>query len=322
MGMTMINKLRRFYYASVTGRKLLGSGRKMYHFCKFRMMPEDAFIRWRFKQVYGYTPDLEQPKTFNEKLQWLKLHDRTPLHTLCADKYAVRQYVTDNVGSRYLIPLLYQSENPEDMRPENLPDPPFIIKTTHASFGGVIVREKGAIDWKSLRKSMTDQMKINYYYISKEWPYKNIKPRIVVEKLLTDRYGNVPFDYKVHCFHGEPKVIQVDLDRFTKHRRNLYDTEWRLLPFTWCDWGNGNPLWPNGKEVPIPAQLETMLKIAKRLSSEFLYARVDLYSLENSIFFGEITFCHGSGTEIFTPPEWDRQLGDMLVLPHKRENSG
>jgi hypothetical protein len=279
------------------------------------MIPEKRFIQKRFKKVFGRYADLDSPHTFNEKLQWLKLNDRTPLHTLCADKYAVRQYVAEKIGTEYLVPLLYHTENPADIRPENLPDAPFVIKTTHGSGGVMLVRDKAAINWKALRRDLRELLRANYYYESKEWPYKNIQPRIVVEKMLCTEDGNIPFDYKINCFHGKPIIIQVDLDRFTNHKRNLYDTQWRLQPFTWCKWQDGKPLWPNGRDIPAPSQLEQMLWIARTLSSEFLYARVDLYDMMGQLFFGEITFNHGSGRERFTPPEWDTKLGDMLILP-------
>ena len=149
----------------------------------------------------------------------------------CADKYAVREYVAERIGDEYLVPLLYHTDSPADITPENLPDAPFIVKTTHGSSGGIMVRDKSAIDWKALRESLRELLRTNYY-LSKEWPYKNIESRIVVEKLLLDRNGNIPFDYKIHCFHGQSRIIQVDLDRFIDHKRNLYDTEWRLQPFT------------------------------------------------------------------------------------------
>ena len=313
----MLEFVRRLYYGSNCGHLVLGFPRKLYHMYRFRLVPEEPFIKQHFKRIFGHVPNLRDPKTLNEKIQWLKLHDRTPLQTQCADKYAVRRYVTEKIGAEYLVPLFYSTEDPSDIVPENLPNTPFIVKATHGSSGGAMVKDKSEIDWKTLRKSLRKLLCQNYYYESKEWPYKNIKPRIVVEELLSDENGNIPFDYKIHCFNGQPRIIHVDLDRFTGHKRNLYDTQWNLLPFTWCEWGDGKPLWPNGRDVRRPVQLEQMLEIAQALSSEFLYARIDLYEISGRLYFGEITFHHGSGTEIFTPSEWDRKLGDMLKLPHE-----
>jgi hypothetical protein len=319
----MMDSLRRLYRGSAVGRFVLGLPRWLYQAWfrfRFYVRSDESAIKWKFEQVMGYVPDLQNPKTLNEKMQWLKLHDRTPLHTQCADKYAVRPYVADKIGAEYLVPLLFHTTDIADLVPENLPDAPFIVKTTHASSGGTIVRDKATADWEALRDTLREQLRADYYFTSKEWQYKNIEPAIVVEALLQDRAGDIPFDYKIHAFNGEPSIIQVDLDRFTNHRRNLYDLEWRLQPFTWCDWEDGKPLWPNGRDVPAPAQLQLMLDLTKTLSSDFLYTRVDLYVLnDDQIFFGEITFHHGSGREIFTPAEWDRSLGDRLRLPHEED---
>jgi hypothetical protein len=285
--------------------------------CIHYLISDEMFIKLHFRRSFGQFPNLRNPKTLNEKIQWLKLHDRTPLHTQCADKHAVRQYVTEKIGAEYLVPLLYSTEDPADIVEENLPDAPFIVKVTHGSGGGMIVRDKSTIDWKTLRKALGKSLWQNYYYLWREWVYKHIKPRIVVEQLLLDEEGSIPFDYKVHCFNGQPKIIQVDLDRFTNHTRNLYDTQWQLQPFTWCPWKQGKPSYPNGRDVPAPSQLKQMLHLAETLSSPFLYARVDLYEVSGRLFFGEITFFHEAGTARLTPFEWDRKLGDMLTLPHE-----
>jgi len=279
------------------------------------MIPEKKFIGWHYKNIHGYYPDLVSPQVLNEKIQWLKLYDRTPLHTQCADKYAVRSYVEKKIGGEYLVPLLYHTNNPSDLVPENMPDAPFIVKTTHANFGGTIVRDKSAVDWTSIRKKIHEQINVNLYYSSKEWQYKNIAPMIIVERLLIDQYGNIPLDYKIHCFHGHPYAIQVDIDRFTEHRRNFYDIKWQLQPFNWGPLRNGVHIWPNGREIQKPRQLQKLLDIAEQLSAHFLYARVDLYLVGDRVFFGEITFHHGGGNEIFIPIEWDKKFGHQLSLP-------
>jgi len=270
-----------------------------------------------FRRHLGYFPNLRNPKTLNEKIQWLMLHCRPPLHTQCADKHAVRHYVTEKIGAEYLVPLLYTTENPADITQERLPDAPFIVKTTHGSGGNTIVRDKSTIDWKTLRKQLGKSLRRNFYYLWREWQYKHIKPRIVVEQLLLDEDGNIPADYRVHCFNGQPKIIQVDLDRFIDPKRDFYDTQWQRQPFTWCYWKHGKPNWPNGRDIPAPPQLKQMLNIAEVLSSPFLYARVDLYEVSGRLFVGEITFTPSVGIAIFTPFEWDRKLGDMLTLPHE-----
>jgi hypothetical protein len=136
----------------------------------------------------------------------------------------------------------------------------------------------------------------------------------LVEKLLLDHNEKIPFDYKLHCFNGDVKFIQVDIDRFTDHRRNFYDINWDLLPFVWCTVIDGQPLWPNGREVCQPKSLSEMLGVAKKLSANFLYVRVDLYELEGKVFFGELTFHPGNGAEMFLPNEWDKRFGGLIKI--------
>ncbi|MFO7899522.1 MAG: ATP-grasp fold amidoligase family protein [Planctomycetota bacterium] len=272
-------------------------------------MSDEAYIRAEFKRAFGRPPDLQNPKTLNEKIQWLKLYDRTPLHTRCADKYAVREYVAERAGPEYLVPLLYHTENPADIAPENLPSPPFVIKTNHAGSAGMtFVRDKSEIDWHRLRKLLARELKKNYYYERREWQYKNIRPRILVERMLQDEAGNSPADYKLYAFNGRFAFAQVDLDRHTRHKRNLYDSAWRRIP---CEW-----LYPNGPELKRPPMLDTMRAISETIGEEFAMVRVDSYVCDGQLYVGELTFHPESGCAPFAPDEWDRKLGDMLTLPH------
>src|SRR5690606_16372219 len=136
---------------------------------RYRMVPERRFIRKRFREALGYYPDLDRPKTFNEKLQWLKLNDRTPLHTQCADKFRMRQYVAERIGPDHLVPLLFDTDAPDTIRPGTLPEPPFVVKTNHASGGPVFVRDKAEVDWEQIRTRLRRELKRNYYYLGKEW---------------------------------------------------------------------------------------------------------------------------------------------------------
>ncbi|MCX7548386.1 ATP-grasp fold amidoligase family protein [Xanthomarina sp. F1114] len=257
---------------------------------------------------------MENPKTLNEKINWLKLNDRRDIHTICADKIRVREYVTEKIGKQFLIPLVFKSYDINDLVPANLPDKPFIIKTNHDSSGGEIIRDKTKVNWKKLHKKFRKLLSKNYYYIGKEWQYKNIKPGILVEQLLVEENGQVPFDYKFHCFNGKVEVIHVDIDRYSNHKRNCYNPKWELLPFTWSMWKNNKPLWPNGKHVDKPVQLDKMITIAERLSEPFPYVRIDLYEFASEVLFGEITFHHGSGLEIIHPKEWDLKLGNLVTI--------
>lgn len=272
-----------------------------------QLVPDEYIIKRSFKRHMGYALNLNNPRTLNEKINWLKLYDRTELHTLVADKYKVRAYVEEKIGKQYLIPLLYHSKNSNDIRPENLPDSNFIIKTNHDSSGGVIVRDPFTIDWKKTRKRFKRLLKENHYYTTIEWQYKNIEPRIVVEKLLTYEDGSIPDDYKIHCFNGKVAFIMIDFDRHSNKRtRNLYDPDWKLIP---CNWGR-----PYGKQVEKPKNFEEMKTIAEKLSKDFIYLRVDLYLVKESLFFGELTFHHASGFQKFYQKDCDYKFGEQLII--------
>lgn len=303
----MKNLIKKFYKETYIGKLLITPLKKLYNYYKFHMIPEDIYLRKTFKKILGYKLDLDNPKNLNEKFQWLKIHDRTPLHTQCADKYEVRSYVKEKIGDEYLIPLLYQTYNEKNIISNNLPDEPFVIKTNHDSGGGIIIKNKKEINWKNIQKELKERMKINYYYSAKEWQYKNIKPCIIVEKLLLDENNEIPNDYKLHCFNGKVEIIQVDTGRFTNHERYLYDRNWNLID---CQW-----LFKSGTGVvEKPLNINEMVKIAEKLSENFIFARIDLYSIANKIYFGEITFHPGSGWEFIKPVEFDYKFGEMLLL--------
>ncbi len=255
--------------------------------------------------------NLKNVKTYNEKIQWLKLYDRTSLHTLCADKLKVREYIKEVIGEEYLIPLVFSTENVEEIVPENLPDYPIIIKTNHDSGTYFIIRDKEKENWKVIRSKLKKALNRSYYKENREWQYKNIKPYILVEKLLLTASGKVPQDLKFHCFNSEVKFIQVDIDRETNHSRSLFNTNWDLLDF--------GLRYPSETYIKRPTKLELLLKLAKKISSKFILARVDFYEFENEIYFGEITFHPGSGFEKFIPEKKDLEFGDLLKLPHNNE---
>ncbi|SHF79777.1 TupA-like ATPgrasp [Arenibacter palladensis] len=305
------NIMKSFYHENSIGKLLLSP---LIYYRNY-IMSDKTYILKRFKRVMGYNLDLNNPRTLNEKIQWLKLYHNTPLHTQCADKYAVRDYVKNKIGEKYLVPLYLSTTDPKEITPERLPEFPFIIKTNHDSSGGIIVKDKTKINWIEIQQSLSRRLKKNYYHHSKEKQYKDIKPRIIVEKLLIDKVGNIPNDYKIHCFNGDPKIIQVDSDRFSNHKRNLYNANWELLPFTWSIWKNNKPVWDNGTTIPKPESLSTLIDLAKTLSKDFYYSRIDFYVVDKEIYFGEITFHHGGGTEIIFPKKWDSFYGDGLQIP-------
>ena len=289
--------------------------KKIYDLIRFIILPDAIFLSLNYKRIHGKTLDIKNPKLLSEKIQWLKLHDRRDILTECADKFKVREYVKNKIGDQYLVPLLYETKFIERISMEILPDFPAIIKTNHNSGGNIIIRNKNEANIKLIKKQLRILLKENFYYTTKEWQYKNIEKRIIVEKLLIDNNGNLPMDYKFHCFNGKVEFIQLDVDRFTNHKRNFYDLNWNLLPFSWCPHKEGIPIWTNSdKEFPAPSSLQEMVHISQTLAVNFIYARIDLYYFSNCIYFGEITFHHGSGNEIFDPLKYDEIYGDRLIL--------
>jgi hypothetical protein len=287
--------------------------REPFRYLASHCIPRRMYLHLFYLRQFGKLAHLRRPATLNEKFFWKKLHGYRPFHTTISDKYAVREWVAQRIGADHLVPLLAVLERAEDLDPARFPTP-FIIKTTHGSGQNVIVRDKHAIEERRLKRQLRRWMKQNIYYLSREPQYRHIKPRLVVEQLLTDPDGNVPMDFKFHCFHGRVEAIQVDIDRFTDHRRNFYDVDWQLLPFTWCHWKANKPLWPNGRPVERPAELEEMLSVARTLAQEFDYIRVDLYDCGGKVYFGELTLHHGGGWERFDPPRYDLFFGNKLDL--------
>jgi len=288
--------------------------KKIYDFYRYDVLDEETYIKNRFKRIFGFELDLNNPKTLNEKIQWLKVNDRREILTITSDKYAVRDYIEKKIGSEYLIPLILMTKNPEDLTYENLPESPFIIKTNHDSGSYLIVQDKNKVDFTKIQKKFKKLLKRNYYKISKEWQYKNIPPKIIVEELLVDSGREAPLDYKFHCMNGEIIMISIDLNRISNHQRNIYSKNWDLLPFTWSRMENNKVLWKNGDNVSPPKGLQKFIPIIEKISEDFKYVRIDFYNINGTFYFGEITHHHGSGFEHITPIEWDLKLGEKLKL--------
>ncbi len=267
---------------------------------------DEEFIKKAFKSNYGFEPNLENPKRFNEKMCWLKLHYRTPLHTKCADKYGVREYVKECGYEHLLNELVGIWDNVNDININELPNK-FVFKATHGSAWNVICKDKSKFKFKKWKPIMKSWLKQNPFYSGREWPYKNIKPRIICEKFL-DANGDDLRDYKIFCFNGEPKYIQVDGERFTNLQRAFYDTNWIKQDIQCCGL-------PKDYTADKPKSLEQMLEIAKKLSAPFPFARVDLYNFGETIIFGEITFYPDCGLCVYDPDEVDFIWGEMVELP-------
>lgn len=258
----------------------------------------------------GRLPNIDNPILFSEKMQWIKLYYRDDLMTVCADKYAVREWIEEKGYSEMLNELYEVYENEQDIDLSKLPNK-FALKASHGSGWNLIVHDKNKINWFLWRKIIRSWLKHNIFWAGREWIYTEIKPRIVCEKFLKDDSGML-MDYKFHCFNGEPKFVQVNQGRGDEfHTQNFYDLDWNIQPF-------GKDIMPRSEvEISPPQQLENMIKIGKDLSSTFSYARVDFYEVNNKIVFGEITFFPAAGYPDFRPEEYDLIWGEMLSLSKK-----
>lgn len=273
---------------------------------RYYLSSDETYAKKLFKKKFDKVLNLNNPQSFNEKIQWLKLNDRTPIHTICADKIAVRDYVEERIGEKYLIPLEKIFSNAHALNPDSITDEhSVIIKCNHNSGAYTIVKNKDDINWKKEQLKYANLLKQNYYYQGREWQYKNIEPKLFAEKLLTDDSGSIPNDYKIFCFDGKPKFIQVDIDREINHLRNFYDTEWNLMKV--------ELIYGNGDAVEKPRQLEKMLELASKLGKDFVFSRVDFYTFGDEIYFGEITFHPEAGFGKFNNDN-DMKLGEYLSL--------
>lgn len=257
--------------------------------------------------------NLATPKTFNEKLIYLKLNYRHPNAHIYADKLAVREYVKNKVGDEYLIPIIKVYDQPDDIKFEELPKQ-FVLKLNHGSGMNIICKDKSKLDKITALKNLEKWYSQNYYEVGGEYQYSDITTKVFAERYMETKSGSGDLnDYKIFCFDGVPKFVQVDVDRFDNHKRAFYDLKWNRLPFT--------ILHPNYEgEVEKPERLIKMLEIARSLSKGFPHIRVDLYTVEGKIYFGELTFHHGGGFEPFFPQKFNRKIGDYLRLPDEINN--
>lgn len=276
-------------------------------------MPDDEYLKRKFKAVMGNDLNLENPQTFNEKLQWLKLYDRRPEYTMMVDKYKVREYIKEQLGEEYLIPLLGVWDDPDEIDFESLPEQ-FVLKCNHNSgLGMCICKDKSKLDIPKVKTELRKGLAQDYYLAGREWPYKNVPRKIICEKFMTDESGELQ-DYKVHNFGGIPRLILVCSQRFSESglHEDFYNTAWEKLDLK-------RPAHPQSDvEKAQPAELNKMLEFSARLSSQIPFVRTDFYSINGKLFFGEITFFPASGLEKFDPDEWDDKLGSWIMLPRKR----
>lgn len=282
----------------------------------FSILPDKTFIQLQYIKNFFRFPDLEYPKLFSEKIQWMKLYDRKKTHIRLSDKYEVRDYIKSIIGAEYLNELFVVSDNPEEIKFDELPLQ-FVIKANHGSGFNRIVWDKSKVNWTTIVKQLRGWLNSDYYLKTREWQYKEINRKILIEELLSNDSKSVPLDYKFHCFNGKVELIQVDIDRFSNHKRNLYNTEWELLPLEWSPAKNNKPNYPKGEDVERPANLVEMINLSERISCDFNYVRVDLFEVNNKVIFGEITFHHENGMAHFFPSQFDEIYGAKINLDIK-----
>ena len=282
-----------------------------YHALLSKVVPlvvsDEKAVKRYYKKRAGQPLDLEHPQTFSQKQQWYKLNAKEPLMQICADKYSVRAYLESKGYAALLNDLLGVYSNPKDIDFEALPER-FVIKAAHGSGFNIIVKDKATLNIRQTKMMLKSWLRQNISWSGREWVYKDMPRRIVIEKYLEDASGGLQ-DYKFFCFNGEPRIMQLEVGRFTDHNtRNFYDMEWNLLPF-------GKEL-PHNPDIQVekPQGFETMKQIAKELCQPFQFVRVDLYQVKDKIYFGELTFFPAGGAPDFVPSEYDKIVGDMWEL--------
>lgn len=273
----------------------------------FDWMPDKQYLHLQYWACMAKRLNLKNPQTFNEKLQWLKLYDRKPEYVRMVDKYEAKKYVAEKIGEEYIIPTLGVWERFDDIDFASLPNQ-FVLKCTHDSGGLVIVKDKAKLDTDAAKKEIEHCLKKQYYLQNREWPYKNVKPRIIAEKYMVDTSSAELRDYKFFTFNGSAELMFIATDRGIDTRFDFYDSDFKHLPII-----NG---YPNAtKEICRPVCFEEMKHLAERLSVGIPHLRVDFYEVNGKVYFGELTFFHWSGMMPFEPESWDLKLGELICLP-------
>ena len=269
------------------------------------LLPDALRLKLLFRRTHGAWPDLANPKTFSEKVQWRKLHDRRDKLTLFADKYRVRSYVEAKIGAQYLAKAYWCSESAQALPLEQLPQS-FVLKANHGTRWNILVKDKRTVDRAELVHTLDGWLHSHYPPEQCEWGYRNVQPLAFAEEFLSTRSGEIPVDFKFFVFNGTVRMIQVDLERFISHSRCLYDPDWQLFPAVMG--------YPRGKGYPRPDNLAEMIRCAQQLADGIDFVRVDLYNVDGRIVFGELTNYPGGGLEEFTPRSFDATVGAWWQL--------
>ena len=286
-------------------RKIKFLKKVKYNFLK---LIKNDFIITFYKYVVKHRkiPNLKNPKTFNEKIAYCKLNKKFDSYSSLCDKYLVKNHIKEKIGNKYVLHTLLVTSDPNSIDFQALPDS-FIIKATHGSGWNIIVRDKNKANIKQIIKKCNFFLSMNYYFFTRERQYINIRPQIMIEKLLIDENGMIPKDYKLFCFSGEVKFIQVDIDRAGSHKRNFYNTEWQKMPFELKNKSYE-------KDIKEPQNLTEMIEVATILSRGLAFVRIDLYSIFNKVYFGEMTFTPENNLGKFSPKEYDEIIGSYFNI--------
>lgn len=280
---------------------------------RLKILSDKTFLKIKYYSKFEKKLNLRNPKTFNEKLQWLKIYNRKDNYKKLVDKYLVRDYIKETIGERYLIPILGVWDKFDDIDFNELPDK-FVLKTTHDSGTVIICENKENINVLEIREKISDSLKRNYFYSGREWPYKFVKPRIIAEKFIEDIKDGDLKDFKLFCFNGKVQLILVCSDRFDESglKETFFDTDWNRV--------NIKRKTHSVSKIKIekPNNLKEMIVLAEILSKEMTFLRVDFYDVNNTVYFGELTFFPASGFEGFIPFESDRLLGDWLNIKNSQ----
>lgn len=312
--MELINKLNSNYWKSNFHYYICRFIYELWLLKNYRRFSSEEIICRRYKQSFGEEPNLLNPQTLNEKLQWLKLNERHDYYPICADKFAMKQWVSEILGTdEYNVPVYFHTSNWKDITSQTVNKFPCIIKPNHSSHDFLILRSAKDVNWKQLQRRCRFWLKRDYFMESQEWQYRDIPRQIVVEQLLETKTGKIPNDYKLNYLNGELEFIYVSYDREGLNARCVFDTKWGVIPFYW---GNSNQqeYTPCTVEIPKPKSIEIMKEIGGKISKYFKYVRVDFYDVDGKPYIGEITLHHGGGCDRFRPKEYDKYYGEKLNL--------
>ena len=281
----------------------------------FKYVPDKTAVKILYANVFNEKLNLKNPKTYNEKLNWMKLYDRNPLYATLVDKAEVKKYVAEIIGEEYIIPTFGVYDTWDKIDFASLPNE-FVIKCTHGSGDVVICKDKSNFDFESAKAKITKSLKKNYYKVCREWAYKNVKPRIIIEKYVDEIGSKSLKDFKFYTFNGKCELLLLVSDRGVVNscvKMDFFDINLNWLPIK-----KSHINFYNDKKFARPLNYEKMIEIAEKLSKNFVHLRVDLYNANGKIYFGELTFYPAGGMDPFEPKIWDEKIGDLLILPKKQ----